>query len=368
MRIFLLATALIFLNGIAGAATPLTYTGENTVYEDTVWEGEVLIDGILTVAPGVTLEIRPGTVIRFTFFDSNEDGIGEHEIFVQGIFLARGTAERPVVFTSAGSDPRPGFWGALNMMASEENNRLEHCIVEYAYRGFHAHFARAELKNCLFRFNVRGAQFQESTVAIEQCRIERNLNGLQFRNSEVTLERLTVTDNHWGVRCVYSDVAMNNCRIEGNLINGMSLRDSNLQARANRISGNRKGLYLQRSKGTIEGNLLADNSEHGIFLEESECELAANRITGNGRAGLRLIDSSGRIEGNWLAGNGEYAVINDGTEDAALGSNWWGALAEEEISTLIRDGQDRQGLGLVDFSAPLAHPPAMTTDVLNVKE
>lgn len=352
--------ALLLLTAAAPVAgEPLTYRGEETLYQDTVWAGEVLIDGILTVAAGTTLEIRPGTTVRFTRFDSNGDGIGEHEIFIQGILLAVGTAAAPIHFTSAAAVPVPGDWGALNMMASEADNRLEHCVVEYAYRGFHAHFARGRLENSQFSHNVRGLQFQESTVVIEGCRVVDNLNGIQFRDSAVRLVDSLVADNYWGVRGVYSDIRLAGCRIERNLVNGVNLRDSSLQAGGNRVAANRKGLYLQRSRGTVAGNDLLDNSEHGIFLEESDCQVEGNRIAGNGRAGVKWVNSNGRLTGNDLAGNGEYALVNDGAGPADARGNWWGSDDLSLIAVAVRDGADRGGVGPVDVGEPLVAPPLL---------
>lgn len=343
----------------AAAAGERVYRGDQTLTADTVWDGPVLIDGILTVPVGVTLEIRPGSVVRFTRLDSNNDDIGEHELFVQGTLLALGSAERPVTFTSAEPHPRPGDWGALNMMASEQDNRLSHCVVEYGYRGFHAHFARGVVADTVLRHNARGAQFQESTVTIERCRVVDNLNGIQFRNSTVVLRDSLVADNYWGVRCVYSDVRLERCRIENNLINGVNLRDSTLVARGNLISNNRRGLYLQRSKGTVADNLIRGNREHGTFLEDSKCDLTGNRISSNGRAGVRWVNSSGTLAGNDLSGNGEYALIDDGQGPVAAAGNWWGTANPMALQRLIRDGHDRPGLGLVASDSPLTAPPLL---------
>jgi parallel beta-helix repeat protein len=355
-----LAALLLLLCSVlpAYAGEPLRYRGEGTLWQDTVWEGEVLVDGILTVAPGVTLEIRPGTTVRFTRMESNGDGIGEHELFIQGTLRAVGTAGAPIRFTSAEVSPVPGDWGALNVMASDEENVLEHCQVEYAYRGFHAHFSRAALRDSEFRRSVRGIQFQESTVAVERCRVVDNCNGLQFRDSTVTLSDSVIGGNYWGVRCVYSDLDLRHCRIEGNLVNGANLRDTTVRASGNRVAGNRRGLYLQRSRGTVTGNDLLANSEHGIFLENSDCEVADNRVAGNGRAGIKWVASRGRLAGNRLTDNGEYALINDGAEPLDARGNWWGTADPVEIAAAIRDGADRPGAGMVDASAALPAAPA----------
>jgi parallel beta-helix repeat protein len=332
------------------------YQGEQTIFENTVWSGEILIDGILTVAAGATLEIRPGSRVRFTRFDSNDDGIGEHEIFAQGQIHVVGSVDQPVLFTSAEAIPRPGDWGAINMMVNEEGNRLENCIVEYAYRGFHAHYSRARLVNSIFRNNIRGAQFQESQVVIEACRFLDNLNGIQFRDSQVTLRGSTISGSHWGLRCVYSDLVMTDCMIEDNLVNGVNMRDGRIEARDNRIAGNRRGLYLQRSDGQVIGNDLSANSEHGIFLEESSVEVAANRLAGNGRAGARWLNSKGSLTRNLIAENGVYGLINDGTNAVDARHNWWGSSRPADIAAAIRDGLDRPGSGLVDSRHALQQP------------
>lgn len=354
--VFLLCGMILWRPAVALA---LVYQGDSTLFEDTVWSGEVLIDGILTVAPGVVLEIRPGTVVRFTRMDSNQDGIGEHELFIQGRILAQGTAEQPVLFTSAEAAPTAGDWGALNMMASEEANRFSHCQIEYAYRGFHAHFAAARLEHCLLRFNQRGVQFQESEVEIVDSRIVDNLNGLQFRNSKVNLARLQVQGNYWGLRGVYSEVRIEDCTIAENLVNGANFRDSTVEFRGNRVVGNRKGLYLQRSQGRVEGNLFADNSEHGIFLEDSTSDVIGNLVVGNGRAGVKIVNAHGLFQGNRLEQNGEYALVNDGQGAVLARGNWWGQRTTQEIPALIRDRDDRGDVGTVDWFQPLWHPPSM---------
>ena len=338
------------------AGEPLVYQGEQTLFEDTVWDGEILIDGILTVAAGATLEIRPGSQIRFTRFDSNGDGIGEHEIFSQGTIHALGTAAEPVLFTSAEQVPHPGDWGAINMMVSEVENRLEHCIVEYGYRGFHAHYSQARLLSNLFRNNMRGAQFQESQVVIDDCRFLDNTNGVQFRDSQVTMTGSVISGSQWGLRCVYSDLNMSGCVIENNLVNGANIRDSKLKVRGNRMTENRRGLYLQRSEGQVVGNDLSANSEHGIFLEESTVEVVDNQITDNGRAGVRWLNSKGRLARNLIADNGVYGLINDGATAVNARNNWWGSADSADIAATTRDGRDRPGLGLVDNRFALLKP------------
>ncbi|HEY5672487.1 MAG TPA: right-handed parallel beta-helix repeat-containing protein [Malonomonas sp.] len=331
----------------------LHYQGETSLYQDTVWEGEVLIDGILTVAMGTTLEIRPGTVVRFTRFDSNADQIGEHEIFIQGRLLARGSAAAPILFTSAEQQPRSGDWGALNMMMSEEGqNIFEHCVVEYAYRGFHAHFSKAELRNSRFRFNQRGAQFQESDVVIEDCTFADNFNGLQFRDSTVVLRRSKVQNNQWGVRAVFVKLRLEECQITGNRTNGISLRDSEFSLQGNLLQGNRRGIYLQRSRGSASANRIIGNLEHGIYLEDSIAEISANQIVDNGRSGVKVQHAGGRIFENSISGNHQFTFVTDGPDDLRIGANWY---AGQPVAIL--DQKLRPELGSIVLAPALPSTP-----------
>src|SRR5665647_1626261 len=44
---------------------PAVVYGNRLLSEDTVWRGEVLVEGVVAVAPQATLSIEPGTVVRF---------------------------------------------------------------------------------------------------------------------------------------------------------------------------------------------------------------------------------------------------------------------------------------------------------------
>lgn len=338
-------------------AEALVYRGESTLWQDTVWSGEVLIDGILTVAPGTTLEIRPGTIIRFTFFDSNNDGIGEHEIFIQGVLRALGSAEQPIRFTSVLNSPQPGAWGAINLMASEAASEISFAIIEYAYRGFHGHFALAALQDTEFRYNIRGTQFQESEVSFSRCRIVHNFNGLQFRDSLVRFEDLFVSDNYWGIRGVHSRVELVGGRVTGNLVNGINLRDCDTTITAVVLDHNRKGLYLQQSRGEVGNSLFHANSEHGIYLEESNVSIIGNRLLNNGRAGVKWVASQGTLQQNRFDGGSEYAMVNDTAAAVVASRNWWGSDDLAAIALAICDGADRDGVGAVDVSDFLLAPP-----------
>ena len=212
------------------------------------------------------------------------------------------------------------------------------------------------MENSTFKNNIRGAQFQESQVDIEGCAFLDNLNGVQFRDSQVTVRETTISGSQWGLRCVYSDLLMVDSLIENNLVNGANIRDGKFVLKNNRILRNRRGLYLQRSEGQVTSNDLSENSEHGIFLEDSKITVVENRLSGNGRAGVRWLNTIGTLQRNSIVSNGVYGLINDGSMPVDARNNWWGTTRPEVIAKAVRDGQDRQDMGMVDTRDPLARP------------
>jgi hypothetical protein len=356
MKSFLLIV--VFLTLALPSLADQRYDVETTIWKDTVWTGDILINSVVTVAPGVTLEVRPGATIRFTRFDSNRDQIGEHELFIQGRFVARGTAEQPILFTSAEERPVSGDWGAINMMASMAENILEHCRIEYAYRGFHAHFGRARIDHSSISHNRRGAQFQESDVQISQSLFKDNLNGLQFRDSQVNIVDSVVTGSYWGIRSVHSQVVMTDTLVEQNLINGVNFRESDIDLNRVTIRQNRRGLYLQRTSGSIHRSNLLNNSEHGLFVEDSDLNMTQTNILHNGRAGIRILNSELSLHDSLINRNDLYAVVNDGSTDLQFTGNWWGTSDPKRLEVLVRDGNDRPGLGKIFITKPLTARPA----------
>ncbi|MEL6109366.1 MAG: hypothetical protein AAFU85_25445, partial [Planctomycetota bacterium] len=103
-----------------------TLTGDDT------WSGTIHVTGNVTVPDGVTLDVDPGTVVKFNpgFWLTGE-----------GSIQAIGDSANPIVFTARDDDtvgedlssgdgvPFPGFWESLYLSGSD--TRLEHVEVRY---------------------------------------------------------------------------------------------------------------------------------------------------------------------------------------------------------------------------------------------
>lgn len=99
-------------------------TTNRTLFADTVYT----LRGFVKVANGATLTIQPGTVIQGDY-----ETVGSSLFILRGARIdARGTAERPIVFTSSrpAGQRMPGDWGGLVIIGNGVINRGSPVILE----------------------------------------------------------------------------------------------------------------------------------------------------------------------------------------------------------------------------------------------
>lgn len=83
--------------------------------------------------PAATMTIEPGVVMRFAQHNALKIQASSNDEPARGAIRALGTADKPIVFTSAEANPHPGDWRGLwfggNAMPT---NALDHVRIEYA--------------------------------------------------------------------------------------------------------------------------------------------------------------------------------------------------------------------------------------------
>lgn len=93
--------------------------------------------GVLRVAPGadgapVTLTIDPGVTLGFEADADSGMVVGTSDAR-QGILVAAGRADAPIVFTSALDEPAPGDWAAVILAYTPRGEtRIEHAMFAFA--------------------------------------------------------------------------------------------------------------------------------------------------------------------------------------------------------------------------------------------
>ena len=341
----------------AGATPTRVYRGEQFIGEDTTWEGEVLIDGTVMVSPAARLTIAPGTVVRFAFRDSDADGLGESEIFIQGRLLAAGTREAPIVFTALDGDGR-GRWGAINLMGSDaEESRLSWCLVEHGFRGLHGHFSRFRVEHSIFRDNYRSIQFQESTAAIADCAVTGSASALRFRDSTAAIEGFAVFGNTLGIQVLRSSFSLVGASVFGNALAGMHARESEGTIVGSRFEGNTPGLRVSDCRLRIEGNRFVGNNAAGLQLRRTEGRVEGNVFAASAGNGVSTDSPGALLRGNAIVGSLRFALeSNTGAAIDAVG-NWWGPAGPSAES--IFDAADDPAIGPVLTAPPLTAAPVL---------
>lgn len=95
--------------------------------------GDSFAVGASTVGSLATLTIEPGVVMRFEPESALKVQAFESAVASTGAIRARGTAERPIVFTSAAARPAAGDWSGLVFNGiPRSTNELDHVRIEFA--------------------------------------------------------------------------------------------------------------------------------------------------------------------------------------------------------------------------------------------
>ena len=344
----------------------------------TIWQGRILIEGVVRVPPEAQLLIMPGTIIEFSKRDTNNDGIGENGINIQGRFIAKGTSTAPIIFRSAEKTPAMGDWDSINILGSDQSqNLIEFCQIQDAYRGMHFHYSNVAVTNSVLTNNYRGAQFQESLVTMSRNIFYDNKSGVQARDSEVTFEHNEVINNQNGANFFRLDLKAHHNIFANNEQDGLRIREGETLIKDNQMFGNRFGLLVADANYTevqrnfigsnLEGGLALRNSDHfsitgnaiqknginGVIIRESRGMISGNSIGANGERGIAIISYSGLISRNNIFANGLYGVGLEGITDIEAQDNWWD---DSDLIREIYDSGDEAGLGTVRYK-PQSHEP-----------
>jgi hypothetical protein len=377
-----------FTDGFASSLPTRSYRLEDKVtsqvYKDeallgvTIWQGRILVEGVVRLPADAQLIIMPGTVIEFTKRDTNNDGIGENGLRIRGRFIAKGTSSAPIIFRSAEKSPAMGDWDSINILGSDlSQNLIEFTQIQDAYRGMHFHYSNVSVTNSIMTNNYRGAQFQESLVTMSRNIFYDNKSGVQARDSEVVFEHNEVINNQNGANFFRLDLNAHHNIFANNEQDGLRIREGATQIKDNQMFDNRFGLLVADANyadvqrnflgANFEAGLALRNTDHvrisenaiqknginGIIIRESRGVISGNSIGANSERGIAVISYSGLISQNNIFANGLYGIGLEGISDIEAQENWWD---DSDLAQEIYDSSDEAGLGTVRYK-PQSHEP-----------
>ncbi len=126
------------------------------------------LKGFVYVTDGATLTIEPGVIIK-----GEKSTKGTLIVERGGKIMARGTKERPIVFTSAQApgSRKPGDWGGIILLGNAPNNMSE-MTIEGGVRSSHGGNSPADNSGVLSYMRVEFAGIEYST--------DNEINGITF--------------------------------------------------------------------------------------------------------------------------------------------------------------------------------------------
>jgi hypothetical protein len=352
--------------------------GDHVVRGDVVWQGRIEIDGTIRVPEGSRLFIMPGTLIEIMRRDTAGTGIGEHGFLIQGLLIAKGTADRPIIIRSAEKEKRMGDWDAINIMNSDgPQNLIEYCLIEDAYRALHFHFSHVAVNHAVLRNNYRGMQFQESSVEVRGTTFAGNRSAIRARDSNVTFLNNVIVNNYHGADFLRDSLLARGNRVLGNLMEGVRIREGAPVVEQNILDGNRSGLMVtdvyygeysrnvitnngenglsmnRADNSAVTSNFISGNGLNGVNLQQVRATVKGNVISFNGERGIGIVSFDGTVSENNFSGNGSYAIGLEGGMNASAPLNWWGG---DDIGQAVYDKQDDPARGSVLTEPPSTRP------------
>ncbi|NQX80842.1 MAG: hypothetical protein HRT66_02455 [Flavobacteriaceae bacterium] len=165
---------------------------EGDISENTTWEGNIVLSGVVIVKDGITLTIESGTVVYANTEDTDIDIL---VIAQGGKLMAEGTSDNPIIFTSINAEnnslaavdvTNAEAWGGIVINGKSTINSGDTGVGEYeatgAYGGTDEADSSGSLKYIVLKYP--GFSFKE----------DKQLNGFSLYavGSETTLENLIV--------------------------------------------------------------------------------------------------------------------------------------------------------------------------------
>lgn len=185
------------------------------------WSGEMMLTGDTMILGSLTLE--PGTTLRFLVGDDRKqgseiraDGFNDAdptrlatyakshvELIVIGVLTAVGTAEKPIVITSASEQPRLADWQGLAFTGN--GSRIEQVVMEWSRNGLNpiGSHTKSVIRDSIFRHHFwAGISAGRSSITIQRNSIsDCGHEGIDIQpgSSMATIEDNLITDCHTGI-------------------------------------------------------------------------------------------------------------------------------------------------------------------------
>lgn len=184
--------------------------------EDEIWTSDktYVIHGNLIVPTDITLEIEPGTVVKFAR-NAQIKVTGLRALLKVGTPLVEEKLEERVTFTSNSPNPQPGDWKGIHFdLTRDADSYLSGTIIEYAEIGVKIRSTSPSIIDCTLRQNETAIALNGSDSIIRYNEILNNQIGISTieRQNRPQIEYNNIQGNETGIFCenVQSIIQFNN--------------------------------------------------------------------------------------------------------------------------------------------------------------
>ncbi|EKD26309.1 MAG: hypothetical protein ACD_79C01266G0001, partial [uncultured bacterium] len=300
------------------SAQPALY---GTLKKNETWNGTINLLGDVTVPPGLTLTILPGTRIVFPdrkdiIFGGNNNS--KTELLIQGSIIAEGTSDNPVIFSSSlGSKATKGSWGGIS---GNGVFRFKNILMEYSDYGIRYTGNKSSdsfvFSNSIIQHNNATAI---SITAQNSANLQTIIENSVFNDNNSNGVYLYVKDSATILNSVVTNNTFSNC--------------------------GERGIYLytdSSSNGATVNNELTGNTIYGHSANGIYCNFYYNVKNQTNIINNTIYNSSTGIEGYYYnAASGSAITVRGNTLYSQTGgikiNDYYTSFNPQIINNIIRD-------------------------------
>ncbi len=288
-RMCLLVCLAIFGTALFGISGHIT--------QDTTWDTNQIVTGVLYVDAGVTLTIMSGVQVTFPRVDQNADGIGDVYIEVSGRLQVQGTLTNKVIFTSNQTTPARSDWLGIKYITPQSGmlSTISNAEIRYAHEPIFVNGRNMTLNNVRIAYSGSyGMRINNTflTTTLTNCTIEENTGyGLLVETGPVNITGLVLFHNgSYGIKILNeATVTATDIVSSTNTDTGIWVVDDQEASFTNcrSISNGKYGVWLDGASTTFTNCDFSNNSDFGVFVDRStanpvfnHCTIKANNFAG----------------------------------------------------------------------------------------
>lgn len=131
-----------------------------------IWEGTVTLTGDITVPQGMTLTLKPGTIVKVPT---------GNKLTIDGKLVCDGTTAM-ITFTNTSplNTARTNVWKGVYLSPNSSGSIIKNVTFENASRGLALNRQNLDISGCIFKNNGIGIQISETTIRVDSCQFDSN--------------------------------------------------------------------------------------------------------------------------------------------------------------------------------------------------